>query len=282
MDKDPATELPESSPIKRFLHFIGLSKPDTVEELEQEIQELLEEGEEHGLISSDEGTMINSILDLKDTLIKEIMTPRTEMVYAPAEAPSETIVNLIRENGFSRIPVYSENPDHIIGIIHAKDLLICAGDTPQPLAREINNPAFFVLENENVATVLRKFQRRNAHMAIVVDEFGITRGLVTLEDVLEEIVGEIIDEYDREEPNLKAVDKDTVIADGKTRIEEIEEYFSITLPDGPYESIGGLITHQLGRVPQPGARLTVDRLQFTISLSTKRRVISAKIHRVSA
>ncbi len=279
MEKESSPDLPESSTFRRFLHFLGISRPETSEDLEQEIQELLEEGEEHGLISSHEGLMITSILDLKDTLVREIMTPRSEMVCAPAEATIGDIVELIRKEGYSRIPIYQENPDHIIGIVHAKDLLLNADVSPAPLARDITNPAFFVAETETVATLLKIFQQKSAHMAIVTDEFGITRGLVTLEDVLEEIVGEIADEYDDDKPNLQAADDNTVIADGKTRLEEIENYFGVTLPEGPYDSIGGLITHQLGRVPQPGARLSIPPLTFTIALASRRRVISVRITR---
>jgi len=262
-----------------MLHFLGLSRIDTAEELEHELQELIEEGEEHGLISPTEGLMISGVLDLKDTLVKEIMTPRAEMVAAPAGATTAEVIELIRKEGYSRIPIYAGTPDQIIGIVHAKDLLLTTDDPATSKVEKLANPAFFVSETETVADLLKLFQQKHAHMAIVTDEFGVTRGLVTLEDALEEIVGEITDEHDDEQPNLRPVGDQVVLADGRTRLEEVEQYFGVNLPEGPYDSIGGLITHQLGRVPQPGARLNIPPLVFTIVLASKRRVISVRISR---
>ena len=131
MDNDQPQETTELSPLKKFLHFLGISRiPDTVEDLEQEIQELIDEGEEQGLITSQEGLMISSILEMKDTFAREIMTPRSEMISASADATTDQVIQLIREHGFSRIPIYSDNQDHIVGIIHAKDLLAYANITP--------------------------------------------------------------------------------------------------------------------------------------------------------
>ncbi len=279
MEKEPPQDRHEPSSFRRMLHFLGLSRIDTAEELEHELQELIEEGEEHGLISPTEGLMISGVLDLKDTLVKEIMTPRAEMVAAPAGATTAEVIELIRKEGYSRIPIYAGTPDQIIGIVHAKDLLLTTDDPATSKVEKLANPAFFVSETETVADLLKLFQQKHAHMAIVTDEFGVTRGLVTLEDALEEIVGEITDEHDDEQPNLRPVGDQVVLADGRTRLEEVEQYFGVNLPEGPYDSIGGLITHQLGRVPQPGARLNIPPLVFTIVLASKRRVISVRISR---
>jgi len=277
MDKDPSQETTELSPLKKFLHFLGISRiPDTVEDLEQEIQELIDEGEEHGLITSQEGLMISSILELKDTYAREIMTPRSEIISASADAATDQVIALIREHGFSRIPIYADNQDHIVGIIHAKDLLAYANIAEPPLAGKITNPAYFVSETEKIVDLLKHFQTKNIHMAIVTDEFGITRGLVTLEDILEEIVGEIADEYDKEEQGWQVVDS-ALVTDAKVHIEEIEDFFHLSLPEGPYDSIGGLITHQLGRVPPTGAKLTIGQLEIAIVLATKRRIIKVQI-----
>jgi CBS domain containing-hemolysin-like protein len=282
MDKPPPQETIELSPFKKFLHFLGISRiPDSIEDLEQEIQELIEEGEEHGLITTQEGLMINSILELKDTFAREIMTPRGEMISAAAEADTSQVIELIRNHGFSRIPIYSNNQDHIIGIIHAKDLLAHANIPNPPLAKDITNPAYFVSENEKIVDLLKSFQTKNLHMAIVTDEFGITRGLVTLEDILEEIVGEIADEYDKDEPPWRVVD-DTLITDAKVHIEEVEDFFHVSLPEGPYDSIGGLLTHQLGHVPHTGTSLSVGELRFTVMLATKRRILTVQIKRTTS
>jgi len=286
MEQDPpALDSGEPSLFKRILHLFGLFRtPDTAEDLEHEIQELLEEGTEQGLISSREGQMINSILEFKDTLAHEIMTPQTEMICAPANAPLNEVIALITEQGLSRIPIFADSPDQIVGILHAKDLLTyCSGGitTPdtQPAAGELVKPAYFVAENYKIVDLLRDFQNQKSHMAIVTDEFGSVRGLVTLEDVLEEIVGEISDEYDKAESHWKAIDDHTLIADAKIDIEEIENFFGIEFPEGPYESVGGLILHHLGHLPESGAMVEVDGLTFRVISASKRRIKIVKVCR---
>lgn len=279
MDTSPSPEASDSSFIKRLLNIIGLAKsPDTAEDLEQEIQDLLEDGEEHGLISAQEGMMINSIFELRDTLAREIMTPRTEMICAPATATITEIISLITENGFTRIPVYTDTLDNITGILHAKDLLLHSVlNEPQTKACDISNPALFIMENHRVDTLLRDFKDKKAHMAIVTDEFGATRGLITLEDVLEEIVGEISDEYDKDDMDWRVIDKGTVLTDAKVDIEEVESFFNVTLPAGPYESIGGLVIHQLGRLPERGEYIEVNNLLLQVMAADKRRISTLKI-----
>ncbi|HHK60122.1 MAG TPA: HlyC/CorC family transporter [Desulfobacterales bacterium] len=282
MDKEPPQERQEPSSLRRLLHFLGIGRIESADELEHELQELIEEGEKHGLLSPDEGLMITGVLDLKDTLVREIMTPRTEMVTIEEDASMSETIERIRQEGYSRLPVQRGTPDQIVGTVHAKDLLLALDDPAATPVKELAKPAFFVSETDTVADLLKLFQREHAHLAIVTDEFGVTRGLVTLEDALEEIVGEITDEHDDEEPNLRPVDSSTVLADGRTRIEEVEAYFNVNLPEGPYDTIGGLITHQLGRIPQPGARLSIPPLVFTTVLASKRRVISVRISRTAA
>jgi CBS domain containing-hemolysin-like protein len=281
MDKPPSSDSHDIPPaIKRLLQFLGLGKsPDSAEDLEQEIHELLEEGAEQGLISSHEGHLINSIFEFRETLAHEIMTPRAEMICIPADSTANEVTNLIIEKGFSRIPVYSDTPDNIIGTIHAKDLLACSATSPPPAAAEITKPAHFVLENQKIADLLREFQAKKTHMAIVTDEFGGIRGLITLEDIIEEIVGEISDEYDKSETRWKVLDKNTLVTDAKTDIEHIESFFHTEIPEGPYESVGGLIIHILGRVPETGAVAECDGLVLHVVLATKRRIITVKIQK---
>ncbi len=280
-----AADTAEPSLFKRILNFFGLFRtPDTTEDLEHEIQELLEEGTEHGLISSREGQMISSILEFKDTLAHEIMTPHTEMVCATTTASLAEVVALITEQGLSRIPVYAESPDQIVGILHAKDLLAyCsgAGPTTSITAGEVVKPAYFVAETYKIVDLLRDFQNQKIHMAIVTDEFGSVRGLITLEDVLEEIVGEISDEYDKAENRWKAIDDHTLIADAKIDIEEIETFFDVELPEGPYESVGGIILHHLGHLPQTGAVIEINGLTFQVLSASNRRIKVVKVFRVN-
>ena len=284
-DQDSPSDQPNSQPnknfISRLLDIIGLTRtPDTTEDLEMEIQELLEEGEEQGLITSQEGKMINSIFEFRDTLIHEIMTPRPEMVCADVDMGIASVLKLIIREGFTRIPVYAESPDNIIGILNAKDLLVCV-DGPQdcPDIRELIKPPYFVPETMRIVELLRAFQAKKNHMAIVTDEFGGVRGLITLEDVLEEIVGEIDDEYDKDEPQWRALADGGLMIYAKEDIEEVESYFNVKLPDGPYESVGGFIIHQLKHLPVAGETVETDALAFKVVTATKRHIKTVKIHK---
>lgn len=279
MDEQKTSSDSHNSLFKRILYALGVTKPpDTTEDLEQEIQELIEEGEEHGLISRQEGEMISSIFDFRETLIREIMTPSSDIISASSTAPVCEIIDLIKKNGFSRIPIYSENPDHIIGILHAKDLLICGASESLISLKSMVKPVFFAQENQKITTLLRDFQAKNTHMAIVTDEFGSIRGLITLEDVLEEIVGEIEDESDKPEEQWHLIDEHTLITSGKVNLEEIEIFFHITLPDGPYESVAGFIIDKFDRVPETGAETVFQSLTFTVLSANRRRIETVKIH----
>lgn len=276
-------DLPDSngaSAFKRFCQLLGLARsPETAEGLEQEIQELLAEGEEQGVISRYEGKMISSIFEFRDTLAHEIMTPNTEIVSAGADSTIQQMIDLVITEGFSRIPIYASSPDDIIGILHAKDLLPYSKTSAPPPVRDIVKPACFVSENQKIVTLLREFQAKKNHMAIVTDEFGSVRGLITLEDILEEIVGEISDEYDKPETFRRVIDENTLLTDAKLNLEEIESFFKIKLPEGPYESVGGLIIHQLGHLPEKGESLTLNTLTLQVLSATKRRVVTVKIIR---
>jgi len=276
---DTSTPDTDDSPFKRILKFFGLNRaPDTTEDIEQEIQELLDDGEEQGLITREEGEMITSILEFRDTLVREIMTPRSDMVSAEAKVPAAELIQLITDEGYTRIPIYQDSPDNIIGILHAKDLLpFCLSASPMPAASELVKPAFFVLDTRKIVNLLKDFQSQKGHLAVVTDEFGSVRGLVTLEDVLEEIVGEIRDEYDKAEKRWKVVNKHLLLTDAKVNIEEVEEFFGITLPEGPYESVGGLLIHQLDRVPPVGATMLINSLVFEVVSADRRRIHTVKI-----
>jgi len=267
------------SPFKRILNFFGINRaPDTTEDIEQEIQELLDGGEEQGLISREEGEMISSILEFRDTLVREIMTPRSDMVSAEAKVSASELIQLITDEGYTRIPIYQDSPDNIIGILHAKDLLpFCLKAATMPAASELVKPAFFVLDTRKIVNLLKDFQSQKGHLAVVTDEFGSVRGLVTLEDVLEEIVGEIRDEYDKAEKRWKVVNEHMLLTDAKVDLEEVEDFFGITLPEGPYESVGGLIIHQLDRVPPVGATMLINSLVFEVVSADRRRIHTVKI-----
>ena len=225
--------------------------------------------------------MIASIFDFRDTMIKEIMTPATDIVSAPSTADHCDLISLIQDKGCSRIPIYEDNPDHIIGVIHAKDLLSCSTDPPLTLINGLLHKPFFVREHDNILSLLREFQSQKIHIAIVTDEFGSIRGLVTLEDILEEIVGEIIDESDKEEEEWQVIDDRTLITSAKVDLDKIETFFNQTIPDGPYESLGGFIINQLGRIPETGVSLEHGSLKMQVLAATRRRIQTVKIHKSS-
>lgn len=255
-----------------------IRSPDTAEDLEQEIQELLDEGEEQGLITSQEGRMISSIFDFRDTLVHAIMTPRSEIVSAEVSTAISDVIRTVMEEGFTRIPVYEEEFDRVIGILHAKDLLscVCPVDEGQTL-RELIKPAYFVAESTRIVDLLKEFQSNKAHMAVVTDEFGGVRGLITMEDLLEELVGEIDDEYDTDETSWRKLDDGSLLIYAKEDVEEVESFFKLPIPKGPYESVGGLITHQLGRVPAKGDVVEIGKLLFQVVSANRRHIKTVKI-----
>jgi len=267
--------------LKQLLSKVPFGRPETTEDLENEILELLEEGEEHGLISPLEEKMINSIFDFRDTKAAEIMTPAAELFSLEAATPIADIIDSVIDNGFTRVPVYRNIPDNVIGVLHVKDLLqICARMGKEVLRLEdYLRPVTFIPENKPIVELLREFQMRKNHMAMVTDEFGAVRGLVTLEDIIEEIVGEIDDEYDDEQDELEKIDDNTVMVHARLDIEKIEDFFNVEMPDGPYESVGGLVINQLGRLGRTGDKITAVGLLFEVKSASKRHIKMVKVSR---
>jgi CBS domain containing-hemolysin-like protein len=273
----------EKGLIKKLVSLIDFRKPGTKEELEHEIQELLEEGEEHGLISPLEEKMINSILEFRDTDASEIMTPAAEVVSFDVSSPMSELIEVVIDSGFTRIPVYRENPDRVIGAIHAKDLLkLYARLEGEEVSLEnYLRPVYFIPETKPIGDLLREFQKRKLHMAMVVDEFGTVRGLITLEDIVEEIVGEIDDEYDDEESMIEIINDQTIVVHAWVEIEKIEEHFDMELPEGPFESAGGLVIHALGRLANVGDIIEVGKLRFEVKSANKRQIKQIRISRTA-
>jgi len=280
-DADPPAGEPERYTLfKRLRDFIPFGRsPDTTKALEHEIHELLEEGEEQGLITSLEEKMISSIFEFRETTAAEIMTPAAEIVSFEISTPLKEIIDTVIDEGYTRIPVYREKADRIIGILHAKDLLkLCTGRAQMLDGLvEFLNPPYFVSEDKPIVDLLREFQKNKTHMAVVMDEFGAVRGLITLEDILEEIVGEIDDEYDVDEGDFETIDPQTFLVRARVDIEDVEEHLNIRLPEGPYESIGGLIINMLGRLGVEGDEVIVDGVRLTVHSAGKRRIKKVKI-----
>ncbi len=249
------------------------------ERSEEEIQDLIEAGEEEGLFSEEERELLHSVVEFSETVVGEVMVPRTEMDCVQLEADFDTVRAKIIEGGHSRLPVYKDTVDNIVGVVNVKDLVIrwdevIAGQVK--LSDFIREP-YFIPETKRVNELLREFQRDRIQMAIVVDEYGGVEGLVTLEDLLEELVGDIQDEYDRETEYLHSVDSKTVIVDGRIDVEQIEEHFDIELPDGDFETVGGFIFLQLGRVPMSGEVVVYKNLQFEVVTADERRIFQVRV-----
>jgi CBS domain containing-hemolysin-like protein len=287
MSKDKHSEQSEPAEHKgvfqRLAALLPGRTPDTTEALEQEIQELLEEGEEQGLISSMEEKMINSIFDFRDTRVGEIMTPAVEIEAAEENTSLADLVEFFVEKEFARVPVYRETLDHIVGILHVKNLLkiFSAASQETPLS-ELLNPPYFIDEKKLIVDLLVEFQKRKVHMAMVIDEFGSVRGLVTLEDVLEEIVGEIDDEHDVDDGDeIEELGLDAILVHARVDIEEVEERFQMEMPPGPYESVGGLVVHALGRLAVPGDQVDVGGLRFLVQTASRRHIKMVRIARLT-
>ena len=228
-------------------------------------------------IGSDEQEMINGIFELRDTLAREVMVPRIDMVCAEATTTVDEAMKVISEGGHSRMPVYNKTVDNVIGILHARDLMgiIAGGGVNTPISGMLR-PAYFIPESMKVDALLKELRKRKTHMAVVVDEFGGVVGLVTLEDVLEEIVGEIYDEYEEEERLVQVVNGDEVLVDGKTHIEELNEILGTELKkEEDYDTIAGYLYNLLGKVPSQGDEHEADGMRFVVD-----RVVGQRIERV--
>jgi len=230
-----------------------------------------------GEIGSDEQEMINGIFEMRDTIAREVMVPRIDMVCAEATTTVDEAMKVISEGGHSRIPVYNKTVDNIIGILHARDLMdvIARGGVTTPISGMLRD-AYFIPESMKVGALLKELRRRKTHIAIVVDEFGGVVGLVTLEDVLEEIVGEIYDEYEEEEKLVQVVSADEVLVDGKIHIEELNEILGTDLKkEEDYDTIAGYLYNLLGKVPAQGDGYEADGLRFVVD-----RVVGQRLERV--
>ncbi len=245
---------------------------------EEELQELIDASEQQGIIDEGEGDMLQSILELDETILREIMIPRTDMVCVDADAPFGNILKAILSSGHSRIPVYQNNIDNIIGLVYAKDLLRFWGRPIDNISlAEIMRPPLLVPESKQVSVLLKELQSACVHIAIVIDEYGGTSGLVTIEDLIEEIVGEIQDEYDHEEEWLVKQPDGSLLVDSRLDIEEFEEYFGIEVAREKFDTIGGYIVEQSGRVPAVGEQVRIGDFDMLIEQGDQRAIRQIRI-----
>ncbi len=250
---------------------------------EDELKTLAEVGEEHGTLQKDEKEMIHSIFEFGETTVKEVMVPRTDMVVVDTSTTLTKVMQLVKTKLHSRIPVYKDEIDNIIGILYVKDLLPSLTKTRrEPVdLQKLARPPYFVPEQKKIDELLREFQEEHIHMALVVDEYGGISGLITLEDIIEEIVGEIQDEYDKESPLYKKVDENTYVIDGKMTLEEINDELDINLPavEG-VESIGGFILNLLGSLPRENEVIRHQNLKFTVEKINRNRILKVRLEKI--
>ncbi|RPJ48608.1 MAG: HlyC/CorC family transporter [Candidatus Latescibacterota bacterium] len=249
----------------------------------EDVIAVVEAGEEGGEIEEEEREMIHSILELGDTAVREVMVPRVDMIAVERKSPIEEALAKITEEGHSRIPVYDGSVDRIVGVVYAKDLLRAdfRSSLGLPVERVMREP-FFVPEGKRVDDLLREFQREKVHLAIVVDEYGGTAGLVTMEDLLEEIVGEIQDEYDREDDLFEAVGPDAALVNAKIDLDELNERFDIGIPTERHDTLGGYLYDLIDRVPEEGESFEdpESRLLFKIEKVDRQRIARVRIRRL--
>ena len=242
---------------------------------EEEFKMLLTMAEEEGSLEGEERERIYNVFEFSDTVAREVMTPRTDMVCLDMNATLEEARNTVVRTGFSRIPVYSENVDHIVGILYAKDLLQCS-DTDELSLKDMLRDPYYIPETKKVDELLKEMQKSKTHLAIAVDEYGGTAGIVTIEDLLEEIVGEIFDEYDKTNVPVRMIDERTVIIDGMVPIDEVNELLGMKLPENGVETIGGFVLDQFGRIPEEGERISFDGVNFIVFKTDGVRIVKVK------
>lgn len=254
---------------------------DEEEVTEEEIRMMVDVGQEKGVIEDVQKEMINNIFEFDDIDVADIMTHRTDMACVDVEDPLADIIKLSMEEGYSRIPVYEEDPDNVVGIVYIKDLLKYIGSSlPEALhLKDVMRKAYYVPESKRCGALFAEMTEKHIQMAIVVDEYGGTAGLVTLEDIVEAIVGNIQDEYDNEDVEISKINETTFTIDGVTDLEEVEEQLGIQFPEDDYDTLGGFIISQLGFLPQDGDMNAVEfeNIRFTVLNVEERRIGKVKV-----
>jgi putative hemolysin len=259
---------------------LGAPEENSEAEIEDEIMSAVEEGEKEGVVHEQEREMIESVIEFRDTTTGQIMTTRPDVIALPADASLTQIKRAIEESRHSRIPVYDQSLDHIVGILHARDLIKLLGEpAPKISLRDMIRPATYVPETKPLSDLLSDFKHQKVHFAIVLDEYGSTSGIVTIEDVLEELVGEIADEHDTDSPAmLKKLDDKTVDADARIRIDDLNRQAGLNLPeDAGYETLAGFLTTSLARIPEKGAVFEHNKVRYTVLEAEPQRIKRVKI-----
>ncbi len=263
-----------------FVRLFGIDPNDNSQNVtEEEIRMMVDVGQEKGAIDEGEKQMINNIFEFNDKPVYEVMTHRSDIIALPLTADVDEMLRMAGEEQYSRFPVYEEDIDNIVGILHIKDLLAFIQRKDGSELRDIIRPPYFVPQSKRSDRLFKDMKKSKTHMVIVVDEYGGTAGLATMEDLIEEIMGEIYDEHDEEELTLQKLDEDTWLVNGILRIEEVNEELGLTLPEDEYETLGGFVVGLLGRIPKDGETPVVEygRLVLKVELVEDRRIKKIKM-----
>jgi CBS domain containing-hemolysin-like protein len=256
----------------------GRGKPEQPELTEEELRTLVDVGASEGIVEREEREMIHKVFELEDTLVRSLMVPRPDMICLDVETPARDILPAVREHLHARVPVYEGSIDVIVGVLYTKDLLpYLTGLPPDFELRAHLHPPYFVPESKRADALLQEFQAKKLQMAIVVDEYGGTAGLVTLEDLLEELVGEIADEYDEPERLIQQVDATTFLVAGKLGIDELNAATGLAVPKQSFDTVGGWVLDLFGRVPRKAERTETDDVAITVEKVERTRVVEVRV-----
>ena len=275
-----------SAPVVRLLtitgnFLIGLlggkKLPETGFYTEDEIKQIIREGKEKGVFDKTEEALIHSVFRFSETQVKEIMVPRTDIAALPVEAAFSDVMDLAVRDGYSRMPIYRETIDNIIGVLYVKDLLAFWDRRDEFRTEKVLRKAHFVPETKEVSVLLEEFQRQKTHMAIIIDEYGGVKGLATLEDLLEEIVGEIEDELDTEPRDILSVGDRTYMVDGRTDIGKVNREIGVSLPEEDFETVGGLVLGLFGRLPAEGEETSVGDAKIVVAKRAGNRITKVRM-----
>jgi len=247
---------------------------------DEEVQAFIDVGEEEGILEGGEGKMVQSVVEFGDHMVRELMTPRIDVLAFDARRPLAELARIFGESKYSRIPIFQESIDAITGIVHVKEVFdaVMRNDLKKPVA-ELARPAYFVSETKKVSELLREFQSEHIQVAVVVDEFGGTAGLITIEDIVEDIVGEIADEHEEVEATVVDLGGGEYLVSGMLRVQALEEMLETTFSGDDYETVAGLIFTTLGRVPKSGTMITKNGFRFEVERADRRRIYRVRVSR---
>ncbi|HEX3129629.1 MAG TPA: hemolysin family protein [Thermoanaerobaculia bacterium] len=249
---------------------------------DEEIEAFIDVGTKEGILEPEQGEWLWSIVDFRDSMARSVMTPRIDMVCAPVDCGLDVLADRFVESGHSRIPLYQDSIDNIIGVLHIRDVLRASRLPDPPPVRDMIKPPLFIPETKPLGELLKELQARFQQVAIVVDEYGGTAGLVTVEDLIEEIVGEIMDEHEALAAELEPLENGAYRLDGRAHIELLDDVFQVDIEDPEYETVAGLIFSALGHVPQVGERVDCFGLRFTVEAVADRRIQTVRVERIPA